>query len=1022
MTISTSILPQENHATFVLAVIQDITERKARERENLILKERLEFVLSSSPAIIYSCDVNPPNYSLKFISQNIKTIVNYDSEDFLSHLYQWHDFIHPEDYEIFREEMVQELFTNNHFRTEYRFLTGNEHYIWLQDEMMLWRDSNGNPIEIVGYIANIHDRKQAQIQLKRKTEELDRFFSLAIDLLCIANMDGYFIRLNTEWEKVLGYPINQLEGSKFLDYVHRDDLASTLKAMSHLKTGGDIPSFINRFRCADGNYRWLEWRSAPMGNYIYAAARDITQRRKNEEDINRQLAAIEAAINGIAVLQGDNYLYANKSHHEMFGYEEGELIGKDWHILYSPEEIEVIERDIFPQLMADGAWYGEMKAKKKDGSTFDEGLSLTVTKDSLLICICQDVTERKRYEQEKSVLMNTIQRNNDLLSTMSKAESQFITAENRLTIFEQLLSDLLELTDSEYGFIGEVLFKEDGNAFMEENFLKIRGVPFLKTHSVTNISWNEQTQKFYEENYERGMEFYNMNTLFGAVIMTGKPVIANNPSIDPRGGGTPPGHPPLNAFLGLPFFSGSNLVGVVGIANALNGYDQSVIEYLQPFLMTCSILIEGYRLDRRRKSAEAQLFQSNQELKRANRLKDEFLANMSHELRTPLNAILGMTEGLSEQVFGEISERQLKALKTIDRSGTHLLDLINDILDLAKIEAEHLELHLETVSLNSLCDSSITFIKQLAMKKRIQLKMEYPPHLPSLIVDERRIRQVLINLLNNGVKFTPEGGSITVKVAYNPPPQNPDFVTKIFEKPENLKPDSNNLSSPSNYIYISIIDTGIGITPDNINKLFQPFIQIDSALNRQYSGTGLGLSLVKRIIELHGGYVILSTKLAQGSCFTIALPYTLSNIPTSPLSDNYLPTGSPNMTQLSITEALILLVEDNEANIRTISSYLKAKGYCLIFAQNGQQAISVAQSQKPDLILMDIQMPQMNGLEAIEKIRQNPDLANIPIIALTALAMEGDREKCLKIGANEYLSKPLKLKELAHKIQQFIKN
>ncbi|MGI0482178.1 PAS domain S-box protein [Geminocystis sp. CENA526] len=1012
VTISTSILNKDanSNITFVLGVIQDITERKAKEKENIVLKERLEFVLSSSPAIIYSCEANLLNNPLKFISQNVKTIVNYDSADFLSHLYKWSEFIHPEDYEIVRKEIVEELFTSNHCRTEYRFLTGDNKYIWLQDEMMLWRDADGNPTEIVGYVANINERKQAQLLLKNKTKELDRFFSLAIDLLCIANVEGYFLRVNTEWEKVLGYPLNQLEGSRFLDYVHPDDLPATLEAINHMKLGQGVSSFINRYRCADGSYRWLEWRSAPTDNYIYAAARDITERRKNEEHINRQLAAMEAALNGIAVLQGDNFLYTNKSHHEMFGYEQGELIGKDWRILYYPEEIDIVEREVLPQLMTEGAsWYGEIKAKRKDGSTFEEGLSLTIAKDGLLICICQDITERKEYEREKSALINTIQRNNDLLSTMSRAESQFITAENRLTIFEQLLTDLLELTDSEYGFIGEVLFRKDGSAVMEENFLKIKGVPYLQTHSVTNIAWNEETQKLYEENYEKGMQFTNMNTLFGAVIMTGKAVIANNPSTDPRRGGIPDGHPPLNAFLGLPFFSGDNLIGIVGIANAPGGYDQSMIEYLQPFLMTCSILIEGYRLDRRKKLTEEQLFQSNQDLIRANRLKDEFLANMSHELRTPLNAILGMTEGLCEEVFGDINERQLKALKTIDRSGTHLLELINDILDLAKIEAEHLELQLDTVSLNSLCESSLTFVKQLALKKRIQLKTELPSNIPCLTIDERRIRQVLINLLNNAVKFTTEGGNITIKVNNNPPPEKTNFVTQIFENPENIT---------HNYIYISIIDTGIGIPPNKINTLFEPFVQVDTALNRQYSGTGLGLALVKKIVELHGGYMILSSKLGVGSCFTIALPYTPSV--SIPSTDNNQETTPANIAQTPIKEALILLVEDNEANISTISSYLKAKGYRLILAENGEDAIVLARSEKPDIILMDIQMPKMSGLEAIERIRQNPECVDIPIIALTALAMENDREKCLQIGANEYLTKPLKLKELVAKIQELL--
>ncbi|OUC12961.1 MAG: hypothetical protein B0A82_19630 [Alkalinema sp. CACIAM 70d] len=246
-----------------------------------------------------------------------------------------------------------------------------------------------------------------------------------------------------------------------------------------------------------------------------------------------------------------------------------------------------------------------------------------------------------------------------------------------------------------------------------------------------------------------------------------------------------------------------------------------------------------------RKQAEIQLQHTNKELLRATRLKDEFLANMSHELRTPLNAILGMSEALQEQIFGTLSDRQLRSLKTIENSGQHLLALINDILDVAKIESGQITLEHQPTNIRLLCQSSLTFIKQQAFKKNIQVNLQLPDQLPQLWVDERRIRQVLINLLTNAVKFTPDNGQITLMV---------------------------NAPIDANTIQISITDTGIGIAPEHQCKLFQPFIQIDSALNRQYSGTGLGLALVKQIVELHGGEVRLTSEVGIGSCFTIELP------------------------------------------------------------------------------------------------------------------------------------------------------
>lgn len=401
-----------------------------------------------------------------------------------------------------------------------------------------------------------------------------------------------------------------------------------------------------------------------------------------------------------------------------------------------------------------------------------------------------------------------------------------------------------------------------------------------------------------------------------------------------------------------------------------------------------------------RKEAEALLQRTNQELMSATRLKDEFLANMSHELRTPLNAILGMTEALLEEIFGQINQKQKQFLETIDSSANHLLSLINDILDVAKIESGQIELERHPVNISALCQSSLTFIRQSALKKRIQVQVKIPFHLPALDGDERRLRQVLINLLNNAVKFTPQGGQITLKVSV-----------------------INNLDD-SNYLRLAIIDTGIGISSDNIKKLFKPFIQIDSSLSRQYEGTGLGLALVKNIVELHGGKVSVSSTEGQGSAFMIDLPY-LTSEGISP-SDPKINSSAGDYildeeTQIEISP-LILLAEDNAANVMTVSSYLTAKGYNLIVARNGHEAIIMTQSQKPDLIIMDIQMPKMDGLEAIKYIRNQFKLTEIPIIALTALAMEGDREKCLAVGATEYLSKPVKLKNLVDMIEKLLKN
>lgn len=409
-----------------------------------------------------------------------------------------------------------------------------------------------------------------------------------------------------------------------------------------------------------------------------------------------------------------------------------------------------------------------------------------------------------------------------------------------------------------------------------------------------------------------------------------------------------------------------------------------------------------------RKQAELQLQTANQELLRATRLKDEFLANMSHELRTPLNAILGFSETLQDEVFGSLNEKQLKAISIVESSGKHLLSLINDILDLSKMSSGMMVLDIELVSVENLCDSSLTFVKQQAFQKRVQLHSNIPPLIKSINIDERRIKQVLINLLTNAVKFTPNGGAISLIVAVG--------CGNEWEGEAKIPQRIITMNSPM--IVFQVVDNGIGIADKDLRQLFQPFVQVDSALNRDYEGTGLGLALVKQIVDLHGGLVMVESEIGQGSCFTVALPYEMP--PSNAIA------AAPSSTTLSSQDVdldnppLILLAEDNEANIQTFCFYLTAINYRVILARNGVEAVAQAKANFPDIILMDIQMPTMDGLEATKQIRLDPNLINTPIIALTALAMEGDRDRCLEAGMNGYISKPLKLKQLAKQIADLL--
>jgi PAS domain S-box-containing protein len=373
----------------------------------------------------------------------------------------------------------------------------------------------------------------------------------------------------------------------------------------------------------------------------------------------------------------------------------------------------------------------------------------------------------------------------------------------------------------------------------------------------------------------------------------------------------------------------------------------------------------------------ADLSAANAELARAARLKDEFLANMSHELRTPLHGVLALTETLREETFGALTSQQDRALLTIEESGRHLLVLINDILDVAKISAGKLDIDLEQTAIDQVCDASIRLVRQVAHKKQITVRSTIDPGLGELWADTRRLKQILVNLLTNAVKFTPAGGTVGLKVACDAAQQVTSFT---------------------------VWDTGIGISTEGMERLFQPFIQLDSRLAREYEGTGLGLVLVARLTELHGGSVEVASEVGQGSRFTVSLPWYP---PGAPERANRQFPAPGEQCEPGTTQRTILVADDNETSSAMIAEYLASGGYRIVLAHNGDAVVAQARETLPDLILMDIQMPDMDGLEAIRRIRTDDRLAHTPVIALTALTMPGHRERCLAAGASDYLRKPV---------------
>ena len=399
-------------------------------------------------------------------------------------------------------------------------------------------------------------------------------------------------------------------------------------------------------------------------------------------------------------------------------------------------------------------------------------------------------------------------------------------------------------------------------------------------------------------------------------------------------------------------------------------------------------------LAKRVKERTKELNFANEELARAAKAKDLFLAAMSHELRTPLTTILGLTEMLKDQLYGPINTNQDKTLHTIDESSRHLLTLINDILDVAKIESGKMELKMDFIPIEQLIEASLRLIRPTAQKKHQQLEYHIDPTVKLIYGDSRRLKQVLVNLLSNAVKFTPTEGSIGLEVTAD---------------------------TAQNHIHLTVWDTGIGIDKTQFDKLFEPFVQLDNEPTRRYSGTGLGLTLVNRMALLHKGTVNVDSEPGQGSRFTITLPWDLEHNDPANLTLTSTDTNSTPLPPDYLKRVTLLLAEDNRANRTMMQEFLRHQGFNVITAENGLEALKLARDNRPDLILMDVQLDELSGLEVTQRLRTMPGFSRLPIIALTALAMPGDREQCLEAGMDDYISKPVGLKELQQQIINHLK-
>jgi PAS domain S-box-containing protein len=401
------------------------------------------------------------------------------------------------------------------------------------------------------------------------------------------------------------------------------------------------------------------------------------------------------------------------------------------------------------------------------------------------------------------------------------------------------------------------------------------------------------------------------------------------------------------------------------------------------------------------KRFEQTLQQKNVELEGASRMKSEFLANMSHELRTPLNAIIGFSEVLRDGLMGELTEQQRGFIGDIFSSGKHLLSLINDILDLSKVEAGKMMLDLEPVQISSLFANSLSIVREKAATRHIHLNMVAPDTLGSIQADARKVKQIVYNLLSNAVKFTVEGGQVTLH-ASRVPRAEVGRLSGAWRGRSLPIADS----AFEEFLKISVTDSGIGISPQGMEQLFRPFSQIDSGLARKFEGTGLGLAMVKLLAELHGGGVAVESAVGEGACFTVWLP--LRGHEEVGLSEAVKPPAAPR-SSAPAGARVALVVEDDFKSAELIRVQLEAEGFVVLYAATAEAGLALAVKQPVSLITLDIMLPHMDGWEFLSRIKQLPDLQRIPVVIISIVA---DRHKGFALGAAAVMQKPISRQEL----------